>query len=165
MRGRVLPRSFYERPTIEVARGLLGMILASGDRGGRILEVEAYLPHADQAAHSRSGRTRRTEILFGPGGHAYIFLCYGVHYCFNVVAEPEGIPGCVLVRSVEGAGDGPGKLTRALGIGPGDNGCDLTRGRLRVLEGASPAAGEILVTPRVGIRGSASLPLRFLLRR
>lgn len=155
----ILPRAFYARPTVEVARGLLGKRLLLGGHGGRILEVEAYLPLGDEAAHAWRGRTRRTEVLFGPPGHAYVFLNYGVHYCLNVVAEPEGIPGCVLIRSVEGAGDGPGKLTRALGITLEHYGADLTRGPLVIRDAPDPRSVE--VTPRIGIRRSAELPLRF----
>lgn len=104
----ILPRAFYARPTVEVARDLLGKRLSMNGRGGRILEVEAYVAGGDEAAHFFHGRTPRTEVLFGPPGFAYVFLNYGVHYCLNVVAEREGTPGCVLIRSVEGAGDGPG---------------------------------------------------------
>jgi DNA-3-methyladenine glycosylase len=155
----ILPRAFYSRPTIEVARDLLGKRLLMNGRGGRILEVEAYLPTGDEAAHVWRGRTPRTHVLFGPPGHAYVFLNYGVHYCLNVVAEPEGVPGCVLIRSVEGAGDGPGKLTRALGITVEHYGADLTRGPLTIRDG--PEARAIEVTPRIGIRRSTELPLRF----
>lgn len=158
----ILPRAFYARPTVEVARSLLGKTLEMNGRGGRILEVEAYLPAGDEAAHAWRGRTRRTEVLFGPPGHAYVFLNYGVHYCLNVVAEPEGVPGCVLIRSVEGAGDGPGKLTRALGVTLSQYGADLTRGPLVIHD--APEARAVEVTPRVGIRRSADLPLRFKLR-
>jgi len=155
----ILQRAFYSRPTVEVARDLLGKRLLMNGRGGRILEVEAYLPEGDEAAHAWRGRTPRTEVLFGPPGHAYVFLNYGVHYCLNVVVEPEGTPGCVLIRSVEGAGDGPGKLTRALGINLKQYGADLTRGALTIH--SEPDVPAVEVTPRIGIRRSAELPLRF----
>lgn len=155
----ILPRAFYARPTVEVARDLLGKRLTMRGRGGRILEVEAYLPCGDEAAHAWRGRTPRTEVLFGPPGHAYVFLNYGVHCCLNVVVEPEGIPGCVLIRSVEGAGDGPGKLTRSLGITLEHYGADLTKGPLKIHD--APEVSAIEVTPRIGIRRSADLPLRF----
>jgi DNA-3-methyladenine glycosylase len=163
MKARVLPRSFYARPTVEVARSLLGQRLEFRGRGGRILEVEAYLPEGDEAAHAWRGRTARTEVLFGPPGHAYVFLAYGMHCCLNVVAEPEGVPGCVLIRAVEGIGDGPGKLTRALGITLEQNGWDLVSSPLRILHEPPPAHESITVTPRIGIRRSAQLPLRFVL--
>ena len=116
MRLRVLPRSFYSRPTVEVARGLLGQWLVHGALRGRISEVEAYLPFVDPAAHSHRGMTPRTRVLFGRPGHAYVYLIYGMYYCLNVVCEAEGTPGCVLIRAVEGMGKGPGLLTRAMGI-------------------------------------------------
>ena len=167
MNFRLLPREFYSRPTIEVARALLGCVLEmSGPRGelrgGRIVEVEAYLPFIDQSAHSFRGLTRRTRVLFGPPGRAYVYLCYGMYHCLNIVAEPEGTPGCVLIRGVQDIGDGPGKLTRALGITLEHYGCDLTRGPLTVRRGRAPRAIE--VTPRIGIRHSAELPLRFVAR-
>jgi DNA-3-methyladenine glycosylase len=163
MAARVLPRSFYARPTVEVARGLLGQRLEFQGRGGRIVEAEAYLPEGDEAAHASSGRTRRTEVLFGPPGRAYVFLAYGMHCCLNVVAEPEGIPGCVLIRAVEGCGDGPGKVTRALGITLEQNGWDLIQSELRILAAPAPRRESVTVTPRIGIRRSAHLPLRFVL--
>lgn len=159
----ILPRAFYARPTVEVARDLLGKRLVMSGRAGRILEVEAYLAEGDEAAHVWRGRTPRTEVLFGPPGHAYVFLNYGVHYCLNVVAEPEGTAGCVLIRAVEGVGDGPGKLTRALGITLAQNGADLTRGALTIRD--APEVRAIEVTPRIGIRRSADLPLRFAVSR
>jgi DNA-3-methyladenine glycosylase len=162
MHGRVLRRAFYARPTVEVARALLGCVLELNGRGGRIVEVEAYLPAGDEAAHSFRGRTARTEVLFGPPGKAYVFLNYGMYHCLNVVAEPAGTPGCVLIRGVEGIGDGPGKLTRALGITLDHYGCDLTRGPLLIRRGRAPS--RIEVTPRIGITRSADLPLRFLAR-
>lgn len=165
MTSRLLNREFYSKPTIEVARALLGCVLElagpRGDvRGGRIVEVEAYPPYIDEAAHSFRGLTPRTRVLFGPPGHAYVYLCYGMYYCLNIVAEPEGTPGCVLIRGVEGIGDGPGKLTRALGITLEHYGCDLTRGPLTVRPGRTPLA--IQVTRRIGIHRSAELPLRFV---
>lgn len=160
MASRVLSRAFYCRPTVEVARDLLGKVLVCGGRRGRIVEVEAYLGEGDEAAHSHKGLTARTRVIFGPPGHAYVYLIYGMYHCLNVVVEPEGQAGCVLIRAVEGAGDGPGKLTRALGITLEHYGADLTRGALRIEEGAAPA--RIEVTPRIGIRKSAELPLRFL---
>jgi DNA-3-methyladenine glycosylase len=158
---RVLPRSFYSRPTVEVARDLLGQVLDFDGKRGRILEVEAYLQEGDEAAHAARGMTPRTRVLFGPPGHAYVYFVYGMHCCLNVVAEPEGTAGCVLVRHVEGWGDGPGKLTRALGIGLEMNGADLVRGPLRILSSVQKLEAPVVVTPRIGIRRSAELMLRF----
>ncbi len=162
MASRVLPRSFYNRPTEVVARELLGQWLELDGRTGRIDEVEAYLPFIDPAAHSYKGNTRRTRVIFGPPGHAYVYRIYGMHLCLNVVAEAEGTPGCVLIRGAAGLGEGPGRLTRALGVGMEHYGCDLVKGPLKILEGPGPASIE--VTPRIGIRHAAEWPLRFVAR-
>ncbi len=173
-----LPRSFYERDTIEVARALLGKVLVHGATAGRIVEVEAYLGAGDQAAHSARGRTPRTRVLFGPPGHAYVYLIYGMYECLNIVAEPEGKAGCVLLRALEPlAGiermkkrrgnrelcNGPGKLTQALGITRRHYGADLTGGPLRVEEWPGDPF-EIAVSPRVGISACKDLPLRFFIK-
>lgn len=156
----VLPRSFYERPTLEVARALLGMVLVHGERRGRIVEVEAY-PPGDPAAHAFRGRTPRTEVLFGPGGHAYVYLSYGIHECLNVSCEPEGAPGCVLIRGLDSV-SGPGRLTRAMGITREHYGRDLTRGDLRIERGCPPAG--IVATPRIGITKAVERRWRFVAR-
>src|SRR5208282_1631275 len=100
-----LPRSFYDRDAVVLARALLGTHLvrrdASGLQIGRIVEVEAYLGPHDLAAHSSRGRTRRTEVMFGPPGFAYVYLIYGIYCCLNVVAGPEGRAAAVLVRALE----------------------------------------------------------------
>lgn len=162
-----LDRSFYARPTVEVARGLLGKVIRHGRAAARIVEVEAYLGKNDAAAHSARGLTRRTRAIFGPPGHAYVYLIYGMHHCLNIVAEPEGIAGCVLIRAVEplrgieGPANGPGKLTRALGITLEQYGADLTRGPLTVQEAEAGEVFEIAVSRRIGITKAAELPLRF----
>ena len=175
---KALPRSFYDRPTVQVARDLLGHILVHGPTTGRIIEVEAYLGADDLAAHASRGITNRTRVIFGPPGHAYIYLIYGMYHCLNVVTEPDGTPGCVLIRALEplsgrdlmhqrrGQPDlagGPGKLTQALAITPALNKTDLTRGPLRIVASASACTRPILVTPRIGIRHCADWPLRFVL--
>jgi DNA-3-methyladenine glycosylase len=153
-----LPRAFYERPTLEVARGLLGMVLVHGDRRGRIVEVEAY-PPGDPAAHSYRGPTPRTEVLFGPGGHAYVYLSYGIHDCLNVSCEPKGVPGCVLIRGLDFV-SGPGRLTRAMGVTRAHYGRDLTRGDLRIERGT--AVAHVEVTPRIGIAKATDKLWRFV---
>src|SRR5579864_5733720 len=99
--GRILRRDFYLRPTIEVARELLGKVLVHGATAGIIVETEAYLGGDDLAAHSARGITDRTRVIFGPPGHAYVYFIYGMYECLNLVAEPAGQPGCVLVRALE----------------------------------------------------------------
>jgi len=180
---RPLPRSFYARSAIEVARALLGKIVSRGGTSGRIVETEAYLGIEDAAAHSARGITDRTRVIFGAPGHAYVYLIYGMYECLNLVAEPEGSAGCVLIRALEpltglaimrrrrpGVGgiealaNGPGKLTRALGITRRHNGADVTRGPLVVCERAEDDRFEIGVSPRVGISKAADLPLRFFIK-
>jgi DNA-3-methyladenine glycosylase len=163
----ILKRAFYARPTIEVARDLVGKILTHGERAGRIVETEAYLGAGDAAAHASAGLTPRTRVIFGPPGHAYVYLSYGIHHCLNIVAEPEGTAGCVLIRAIEPVRgiarscDGPGKLTRALGITLQHYGADLTHGPLTIGEPVSVERFTVQVTPRIGISKSIELPLRF----
>jgi DNA-3-methyladenine glycosylase len=180
LKCKPLPRSFYERPAAEVARALLGKILVRGAVSGRIVETEAYLGLTDPAAHAWRGMTPRTKVLFGPAGHAYVYLIYGMYECLNLVAETEGQPGCVLIRALEPVSglvtmrrrraaarrdedlaNGPGKLTLALGITRRDNGRDVTLGGLCVCEPEREEAFEVAVSPRVGIREAADWPLRF----
>jgi len=177
------PRAFYNRPATDVARALLGAVLVHGTTSGRIVETEAYLGLQDRAAHSWRGVTPRTRVMFGPPGHAYVYLIYGMYECLNVVAEPEGSPGCVLIRAVEplegiprmkrrrpGArniedlASGPGKLTLALGITRRENGLDFTRGRLTIHPPISSAKFEIGVSSRIGIKHCADWPLRFFIQ-
>jgi len=178
-----LPRSFYVHHAPEVARALLGKIIVHGKTSGRIVETEAYLGAGDLAAHSARGPTPRNHVLFGPPGHAYVYFIYGMYECLNFVAEPEGIAGCVLIRALEplagieqmrtrrpaahhleDLANGPGKLTRALGITLRDNGADLTRGPILVRGPEKEVAFEIASSKRVGITKSADLPLRFFIK-
>jgi DNA-3-methyladenine glycosylase len=162
-----VPRSFYTRPTVTVARALLGKIVSLDGAAGRIVETEAYLGIDDAAAHTARGITERTRVIFGPPGHAYVYLIYGMYWCLNLVAEPDGTAGCVLIRALEPVGgtensmNGPGKLTRALGITGKHNGVDVTRGPLQVSEPEEAKRFEIVVSARIGITKSADLPLRF----
>lgn len=181
--GAILPRSFYMRDAVTVARELLGKILVNGDTAGMIVETEAYPGGDDLASHSAAGITGRTKVIFGPPGHAYVYLCYGMHACMNIVAEPEGTAGCVLIRALEPVAgveamrarrhavrrdseltSGPGKLTKALGITLGHYGVDLTRGEFVVREPVRPERFDIEVTPRIGITKCAERPLRFVVR-
>lgn len=132
---RKITRDFYARNTLIVARELIGMHLVHADggtvRAGRIVETEAYQGPEDLAAHSSRGRTQRTEVMFGPPGHAYVYFIYGFWYCLNIVTEPVGVPHAVLLRALEpvtGVADktwGPGLLCRAMGIDKRLNGTDL----------------------------------------
>ncbi len=180
--SEILPPAFYERPTVEVARGLLGKILVHGNTAGMIVEVEAYLGLADLAAHASRGITDRTRVLFGPPGRAYVYFIYGMYECLNLVAEPDGTPGCVLIRaleplagvsimhrrrptarSLEDLASGPGKLTRAMGITRRLYGADVTRpGPFTVRRWQHEPGLEIVSTPRIGIRHCTDWPLRFL---
>jgi DNA-3-methyladenine glycosylase len=171
-----LARSFYDRPAKTVARKLLGMHLAhrvDGElRVGRIVETEAYLGPHDLAAHSARGRTARTEVMFGPPGHAYVYLIYGIYHCLNVVTEREGRASAVLIRAlepilnIEGSTKGPGLLCRALGIDRRLNGHDLLSSDFFI---AAPDRSErfaITVGPRIGVDYAgewAAKPLRFLI--
>lgn len=182
-RSKILPRSFYQRATIQVARDLLGTTLSHGPIRGRIVEVEAYLGEDDLAAHSSKGKTPRTEVIFGPPGHAYVYLIYGVYECLNIVAEPAGTPGCVLIRAIEPVdgiehmrtrrptarkiqdlANGPGKLTRAIGVDRRLNGADVTKPPLTVSRSDTAEPFEIVITPRIGITQCADWPLRFYIR-
>lgn len=177
-----LKRSFYLHPAPEAARALIGKIIVHGATAGRVVETEAYLGTGDLAAHSARGETPRTKVIFGPPGHAYVYFIYGMYDCLNVVVEPEGVAGCVLIRALEPVegieemrarrrmekletlANGPGKLTRALGITMRHNGVDLTRGPITVHPPEKDAPLEIGVSARIGISKSADLPLRFFLK-
>jgi DNA-3-methyladenine glycosylase len=182
--SRILPRAFYARPTVEVARDLVGKILVHGRTAGRIVETEAYLGLDDRAAHAWRGITPRTRVLFGPPGRAYVYFVYGMHECLNLVTEPDGRPCCVLIRAleplagialmkerrpaarrVEDLASGPGKLTAALGITRRLYGADITRGALTVRGLRQEPPLEIETTPRIGIRECTDWPLRFVAKK
>jgi DNA-3-methyladenine glycosylase len=169
-----LARSFYNRPTETVARELLGTLLAhrvgSDLRIGRIVETEAYLGPHDRAAHSARGRTARTEVMFGPPGHAYVYLIYGIYNCLNIVTEPEGHAAAVLIRALEpvqnigGSTKGPGLLCQALAIDRRLNGHDLLSANFFVAASDRSEPFTIAVRPRIGVDYAgewAAKPLRF----
>jgi DNA-3-methyladenine glycosylase len=172
LRRSRLPRAFYDRDTVTVARELLGKHLvhdAGGvERVGRIVEVEAYLGPHDRAAHSSRGLTERTRVMFGPPGHAYVYLIYGMHWCMNIVTEGEGHASAVLLRAlepvshVEGRTRGPGLLCRAMGIDGTLNGHDLTGGELYVAEDPQAAPLHIVRRPRIGVDYAGSWARRLL---
>jgi len=160
---RRLERDFFARDTTTVAQDLLGMLLvrrADGvERMGRIVETEAYVGPHDLAAHSSKGITPRTKIMYGPPGHAYVYLIYGMHHCMNVVTEPEGHGSAVLLRALEpvanidGNTRGPGLLCRAMGIDRGLNGADLCAddSELRIVRPARMPRIRIVRRPRIGV--------------
>lgn len=183
--GDVLPATFYDRPTLRVARALLGKILVhrspEGLAAGRIVEVEAYRGPEDRAAHTAGGRrTPRNEVMWGDGGHLYVYFTYGMHYCCNVVTRRAGQPEAVLLRALEplaGVGlmqrrrgnrglptsrlaRGPGNLCRALGIDRRHDGCDLVRGAVVILDAPRPAAGTVATSPRIGVDYAGDHALR-----
>jgi DNA-3-methyladenine glycosylase len=174
LRQRRVALSFFRRDPATVARALLGCALVRGDRAGVIVETEAYLGPDDLASHARFGPTARTSVMFGPGGVSYVYLCYGVHEMMNIVTGAAGSPGAVLLRAVAplvglgddpGAGRGPGKLTRALGIHRRDDDRQVLDGdRLFVARWQRLAPAQIAVGPRVGVDYAgdcAARPLRF----
>ncbi|MHB8742500.1 MAG: DNA-3-methyladenine glycosylase [Sulfuricaulis sp.] len=156
-----LPRTFYDRDTIVVARDLLGKYLVHVVRGmsriGRIVEVEAYLGPHDLAAHSARGLTERTKVMFGPPGHAYVYMIYGMYFCLNAVTQRTGYASAVLLRAIEPVKNidertqGPGLLCQAMRIDKRFNGHDLISKNLYI---AAPVKAEPLVIvkcPRVGV--------------
>jgi DNA-3-methyladenine glycosylase len=158
---RRLPRSFYDRDTVVVAQELLGKwlvhVVAGVERVGRIVEVEAYLGPHDLAAHSARGLTRRTAVMFGPPGHAYVYLIYGMHWCMNVVTQPEGQASAVLlralepVRNIEGRTQGPGLLCKAMGIDGKLHGHDLMSDSFHLARPREEPRIRIVKRPRIGV--------------
>lgn len=172
LRARRLPLSWYRRDPRVVARGLLGCALVHGERAGMIVETEAYLGPEDRASHARFGPTARAAVMFGPGGVSYVYLCYGVHEMFNVVAGRDGEAGAVLVRALApllGLPDdpavarGPGKLTRALRIDRRHTGRALDGDALFVARWKRVRA---TAGPRIGVDFAgawAAEPFRFVI--
>jgi DNA-3-methyladenine glycosylase len=178
--GERLGVDFFDRSVHEVARDLIGCRLLYGGCGGTIVETESY-ERDDPACHAYVGLTRRTEVLFGPPGRAYVYLSYGIHSLLNFVAEPEGEAAAVLIRALEPlAGleamrarrgyrpdvelcSGPGKLAQALGIGLSENGADLTEEPFAVLPPGDGWQAEVVTGPRVGISRAVERPWRFCL--
>lgn len=167
-----LARAFYDRDTIEVARDLLGKhlvhVVDGTARVGRIVETEAYLGEHDRAAHSSRGITPRTRVMFGPPGHAYVYLVYGMHWCMNVVTEREGHASAVLlralepVRHLEGRTQGPGLLCRAMGITGARTGHDLLSRDLFVAAPALEPPIAIEKSARIGVGYAGSWARRLL---
>jgi DNA-3-methyladenine glycosylase len=181
----VLPRSFYRRPSLAVARDLLGRTLVrtlpDGTRlAGRIVEAEAYRED-DPASHSYRGRTARTDVMFGLPGRLYVYFTYGMHFCMNVVTGEDGEGSAVLLRAVEPLEgldrmaehrgveaprllcSGPGRLCQAFAVGREQNGADLVSGpHLRIERGTPAGDGDVLAGPRVGLTVALEQPWRFV---
>lgn len=189
-RRRVLPPSFYARPTLTVARELIGALLVhdapEGRTVGRIVEVEAYIGKSDPACHAAAGLTARTAPLYGPPGRAYVYLNYGMHLLLNAVTEAEGQPAAVLLRALapvegealmrvrrfgatdtghetSGLGRGPGNLGRAMGVTRAMNGRPLSEGPLTIQWDEAPAL-EVVWTPRIGVAAGADRAWRCVVR-
>jgi DNA-3-methyladenine glycosylase len=182
-----LPDAFYDRPSVEVARDLLGKTLwrraEAGLTAGIIVETEAYDGANDPASHAWRGQTQRNAVMFGPPGYAYVYFTYGMHYCLNAVTGPVRQASAVLLRAIQptigldlmreqrGAhipdrdlARGPGRLCQALGITTSDNGADLAGNALWISETADAPNLIIVATPRIGITRAAERPWRFAVR-
>jgi len=185
---KALPRDFYNRPTLTVARELIGARLVRIQNGirltGLITETEAYIGEKDLGCHAKAGRTARTAIMYGRPGHAYVYFTYGHHWMLNTVTEREGFPAAVLIRAIQpqegvqliserrGGRDtfGPGKLTQAMGITRSENGLDLTAAGsdLWIEAGVSVPNSFVTKGPRVGLNTVPepwlSKPWRFMVK-
>ncbi len=181
-----LGRAFYDRPTVEVAKGLLGKRLVRGLEGvelaGIVVEVEAYGGYDDPASHAFRGMTPRNAVMFGDPGHSYVYFTYGNHYCLNVTTEPAGVAGAVLIRALEpteGIGlmkkyrgtkdisqltSGPGKLTRAMKVDLGLNGEDLVSSRRLYLTEGKTGRISWDNTSRVGVSRGSERQWRFFVK-
>jgi DNA-3-methyladenine glycosylase len=173
-----LGADFFDRSVHLVARELIGCQLFHDGVGGTIVEAESY-ERDDPACHAYVGLTDRTEVLFGPPGRSYVYLSYGIHSLFNIVAEPEGEAAAVLIRALEPTAgiesmrarrgerpdrdlcSGPGKLTEALGIGLDANDADLSQDPFLLLPPDEDWSGEVLTGPRIGITKAVERPWRF----
>lgn len=179
MISSLLPKEFYTRPTLTVARELIGARLVRVFEGvrlaGLITETEAYIGETDLACHAKAGLTPRTAVMYGPPGHAYVYFTYGNHWMLNVVTEKEGFPAAVLIRAIQPVEGveimshrrqgrdtfGPGKLTQAMGITKDENGVDLTvanpalglskGNHLWIETGVSIPDENVTIGPRVGL--------------
>ena len=162
-----LPRSFFQRPTLSVARDILGKTLVFYGKKGRITEVEAYIGENDPACHAARGKTPRNALMYGPAGFSYVYFIYGMYYCLNIVTERENFPAAVLIRAVfvDGAPpkmtNGPGKVCRFFGITREHSGVDITENPDFFIENSPSYPFEITTSPRVGISEGKELLWRF----
>ena len=168
-----LARSFYERPTLEVARDLLGKYLIFNDFVGRIVETEGYLGPEDLASHARFKSKKRNFPMFGSAGTAYVYMTYGMYFMLNVITETKDVPGGVLIRALEPQDsnsanlNGPGRLTKAFGITLLQNGTNLTTNDSFFLEDRGGNMEEVVEATRIGISYAgeyANKPWRFFIK-
>ncbi len=181
LKGKKLPRSFYLRPTLEIAADLLGKTIVYCRKDGivaaDIVEAEAYIGEDDPACHAAVGPTERNRVMYGKGGHSYLYFIYGMYNCFNIVTEKAGFPAAILIRGVEPVygeeimaanspdgtkllTNGPGKFCRAFGLTCEQNGIDLTGNEIYLLDrGIRPS--QIVTTPRIGIKKATDKLWRF----
>jgi len=187
-----LSPKFYRREVLKVARELLGKIFVRVYNGkklaGKIVEVEAYDGSIDKAAHSFGGMTKRTEVMFAEGGLLYVYFTYGVHFCSNVVTGSKGEGTALLLRGIEpikniavmshnrfnkdnltekekrNLTSGPAKITQAFNIGKEENGTDLTKNKIYILDNENINDGDIVITKRIGITRSVELPWRYYIK-
>ncbi|MBN1303302.1 MAG: DNA-3-methyladenine glycosylase [Anaerolineales bacterium] len=188
VKNTILPQQFYKRPTLIVARELLGKRLVrvlNGNRlAGIITETEAYIGETDLACHARAGKTPRTDVMYGPAGIAYVYFTYGMHWLLNAVTEEQGLPAAVLIRAIHpvegleiiserrlgGDTNGPAKLTQALGVDGTDNRVTLTDKKQNLwIEMGEPISEEsVTIGPRVGLNSVPepwkSIPWRYLVQ-
>lgn len=179
-----LPRSFYLRSTLQVAKNLLGKyvvrVLPEETLIGKIVEVEAYR-HNDPASHAYRGKTKRNEVMFLEGGYLYVYFTYGMHFCANVVTEEEGIGCAVLLRGIEPISgidnmeknrglkgfnltNGPAKICQAFALGRNENGIDLTGSTVYITEGESIPKKQIALSTRIGITNGKDKKWRFFIK-
>lgn len=179
---RIVERDFYRRPACDVARDLLNKLLWADGRAGRIVEVEAYAGQDDPGSHAYRGKTRRNATMFGPPGHLYVYLIYGVHWCSNAVCGDDGFGTAVLIRALAPTHgveamkasrpqarrerdlcSGPAKLCQSLGIDGGDDGSDLVTGDRRILvyDDGTPPPERLGESRRVGLSRGVELPWRY----
>ncbi len=191
-KSKKLPREFYIRPVIKVAKALLGKILIKQEKNkilaGKIVEVEAYDGLIDEASHSFRGKTQRNEVMFREGGYFYVYFTYGVHHCCNVVTGKEGHGAAVLIRSVEpltgietmairrfgrrkitekelvNLTNGPGKICQAFAFDRTHSGLDLTGDKVFIIDAPVLKKSEIGISKRIGISKSTELPWRFFIK-
>lgn len=179
-----LPRSFYLRPTLQVAKELLGQLIVRNYHGerlvGRIVEVEAYRGSIDPASHAYRGKTKRNEVMFREGGHLYVYFTYGMHFCANVVTRREGIAEAVLIRGVEPVRgievmrrlrgkdvtdvdltNGPAKFCEAFGIKRAQNGVSLMGNEMYLTRAKRILTSKIASTTRIGIQAGVEKKWRF----